>query len=39
LSSGVFSWAVIDIIFKMLLFPLPLLLSDIFYFAASCDIW
>jgi hypothetical protein len=39
LGNGAFTWAVIDIIFHLLLFPLPLLMADIFYFAASCDIW
>ena len=39
LGQGVFAWAVIDILFHMLLFPLPLVMSDIFFFSASCDIW
>jgi hypothetical protein len=30
---------VIDILFHMLLFPMPLLMADVVYFSASCDIW
>ena len=39
LSDGVFIWALLDILFHLGVFPLPLLLSDLVFFAPSFDLW
>ena len=39
LSDGVFIWALLDILFHIAVFPLPLLVGDMVFFAPSFDLW
>jgi len=39
LKDGVFIWALADILFHILVFPLPLLVADLVFFAPTFDLW
>lgn len=39
LNDGVFIWALLDILFHIAVFPLPLLLGEMVFFAPSFDLW
>merc|ERR1712107_730782 len=39
LKEGIFIWALIDIVFHVLVFPLPLAVSELIFFAPAFDLW
>lgn len=39
LQDGVFAWALVDIFFHILIFPLPILLAELVFFAPALDLW
>ena len=39
LGDGTFSWAMLDIIFHIFMFPIPLLLSEMVFFSPGFNMW
>ena len=39
LKEGVFIWALLDILFHIVVFPLPLVIAELIFFAPGFDLW